>query len=149
MFKLETCELRSWWVSAEQWAGHSRFINNKGKGKKFKKPETEVSDSGKTSLTNSVKEDDAVSWGHADLAPLDTGHCSLQTLESGQERAGDTHLPWVSSALGVSAASCLRMDGLIWQLTPVCQSAHSKPQWKSHLTTTSPNQAHPPQPPLF
>ena len=61
MSKLETCELRSWWVSAEQRAGHSRFINNKGEGKKFKKLKTEVSDSGKNNVINSEKEDDVVS----------------------------------------------------------------------------------------
>ena len=110
MSKLETCELRSWWVSAEEQAGHSRFINNKGKGKKFKKLKTEVSDSGQTILINSVKEDDVVSWGHTDLAPLDTGHSSLQTLEGGQEQAGDTHMPWGSGGLSLSAASCLRAN---------------------------------------
>lgn len=60
---------------------HSRFINNKGEGKKFKKIKTEVSERGKINQITSVEEDD-VSRGHTGLAPLDTR--TLLSLDPGK-----------------------------------------------------------------
>lgn len=92
MSKLKTYELGSWWVSAEKQAGHSRFISNKGKWKRFQKIK-EVSLSGKMQSDPFCKRWWCVLWEATWILP------SLDTIKGPQNAWAKEHLQWVAGGL--------------------------------------------------